>query len=604
MNVFALFKEWRRRKSKSHDDIPNPESDDESTGMGHDNQAIKAWRRQPPQRGGESNSPDAEQGKQTSFKTQSGTMPPAHSAAEHTQSHAGEASTAWDPSLFGEKTEDKFSEQIPPSEEETATVNGNSDPIVNGTVNKKVISVVAIALGLSIGLGTYISSMAKEAEHEAVAKKPKEGPDETQTNLSKTTVQAAIKSEKSAVEESKKLEKQQADTHNQQAQQISQPSNDAQVTNGATYNSQNFAQNQTQNQTQNQDKFAAPSDKLPPMPSPIERNAVYNPVPISGSLDADGDKKIVQIRSSGIVAIVGDNNRESGQTNENQRLSAGQMQALERESQILQGSTALQAALDSAAIRQEIARLKMEMANSRNSGNAMANSPSSPMSLPTQTAPSVNSFGNDQTAIAEGETAPSIKMTRHTSQTVLHQGSIIPAVLISGINSDLDGDVRAMVTEDVYDSVDGRIKVIPRGSKLVASYGGEVKMAQERIGISFSRVILPNGDYVMLSQMRGVDTLGYSGLDADVDNHFIRQFGSAMLLAFIGFQADRHTTLNVEGTSTAPVKFESTAGSIIKDVSGRILSRYMDIKPTLRIDPGQKIKVFVNKDIFIGPYKQ
>jgi len=189
---------------------------------------------------------------------------------------------------------------------------------------------------------------------------------------------------------------------------------------------------------------------------------------------------------------------------------------------------------------------------------------------------------------------------------VLLQGVSIPAVLINGINSDLPSDLRAMVTSDVYDSIEGYTLLIPKGSVLIASAGSDVEMGAERMACKFTRIILPDGAYVNLGNMSGTDGQGYSGLDANVNNHFWKQFGAGMLLAFVTYEGSKSSgstsTDLSSGVSSTPTMANS-AGTEMTDITSRIMDRYKDLKPTLTVTPGTKIWVMVNKDIVMQAYQ-
>ena len=120
------------------------------------------------------------------------------------------------------------------------------------------------------------------------------------------------------------------------------------------------------------------------------------------------------------------------------------------------------------------------------------------------------------------------------SQTEIKARMILPAVLVTEINSDLPGLITAQITEDVRDSLTGRKILIPRGSKLIGSYDSQVAMGQERVLVVWNRVQFLDTSTLALGNMGGTDGMGQSGFNDEVNNHYLRIFGNATLLAIIG----------------------------------------------------------------------
>ena len=174
--------------------------------------------------------------------------------------------------------------------------------------------------------------------------------------------------------------------------------------------------------------------------------------------------------------------------------------------------------------------------------------------------------------------------------TTILQGTVIPAVLETALNTDLPGYLRAIVSQDVK-SFDGSVTLIPRGSRLLGQYRSAVARGQSRAFVVWSRLIRPDGASIMLSSPGG-DSLGRAGLTGSVDNHFARQFGSAILLSVIsaGSQAlanDHNAELIIGGSGTvAPDPLPNT-----------FLSKEADIPPTVKVPQGAPMTVFVAKDL-------
>lgn len=174
---------------------------------------------------------------------------------------------------------------------------------------------------------------------------------------------------------------------------------------------------------------------------------------------------------------------------------------------------------------------------------------------------------------------------------VLHQGKIIPAVLGRELNSDLPGRITAYVSTDVFES-EGRL-VIPKGSALVGRYDSGVKVGQNRLMFAFERLILPNGFSFDLPAAGGADLAGAAGMAGKVNNHFLRMFGSSLLIAFLADRTKQPSNVTQVG-STGPA---TAAGQVLTDVSKSILERNRTIQPTITIEQGTRINVEVVADM-------
>lgn len=193
-----------------------------------------------------------------------------------------------------------------------------------------------------------------------------------------------------------------------------------------------------------------------------------------------------------------------------------------------------------------------------------------------------------------------IKSYPTSSNYVLQQGKIIPAVLGRKINSDLPGEITAYVVSSVYDSLGKGAMLIPKGSVLVGRYNSEVKPGQERVLFAFNRLIMPNGQSFDLPGAQGADLAGASGITGDVDNHFFKMFGTSFFTAWLTDRVTPQTTTNGSTGSTTSV---SPAGQVLVDVSKTILDRNRTIPPTITVDQGTRINVEVKKDMeFSEPY--
>lgn len=189
----------------------------------------------------------------------------------------------------------------------------------------------------------------------------------------------------------------------------------------------------------------------------------------------------------------------------------------------------------------------------------------------------------------------------------LKAGGLIPGVMISGINSDLPGQVSGQVRVDVYDSTTGKLLLIPKGTRLIGAYDSQVAFGQSRILMVWQRMIFPDGGSIDLKGMQGADTLGYAGFSDEVNNHYGKLFGGALLLSVVGAvniaAAPPSSGLN---STVTPAQAASTAATgAIAQVGGAWAQKQLAVQPTLEIRPGYEFNIVVNKDIvFPGPYSK
>lgn len=196
------------------------------------------------------------------------------------------------------------------------------------------------------------------------------------------------------------------------------------------------------------------------------------------------------------------------------------------------------------------------------------------------------------------------------SKYVIQTGFVIPAIMISGVNSDLPGSIIAQVSQNVYDTPTGKYKLIPQGSKLFGTYSSEVKFGQSRILIAWQRILFPNGTTLDIGSMPGADIAGYSGFKDKVNNHFLRIYSSAILMSGIiagpAYVKDKHkpTGINVATTPSLQDELEMSLAQELGEVSAKTIEKNLDISPTLEIRPGYKFNVILTKDlIFKNTYR-
>ncbi|MGJ3500690.1 Type IV secretion system protein virB10 [Piscirickettsia salmonis] len=208
------------------------------------------------------------------------------------------------------------------------------------------------------------------------------------------------------------------------------------------------------------------------------------------------------------------------------------------------------------------------------------------------------------------------------SPYMIMQGTYIPAILQTAINSDVPGLIRARVTRNVYDSASGRYLLVPQGTTLVGIYNSDVKYGDERAQIKFTRMIRPDGSSIILSAPPGMNDIGESGIAGDVDNHWGAVIGAGILGVLFNIPAilaensanassgqvcySSDGTPYVCGNTTSSSVSTSAAqslGQTSSQIGGKIADRSLNLKPTIRLPVGTLFSVFTRKDMTIPPYR-
>jgi len=194
-----------------------------------------------------------------------------------------------------------------------------------------------------------------------------------------------------------------------------------------------------------------------------------------------------------------------------------------------------------------------------------------------------------------------------TSPYEVKAGTIIPAVLLTGVNSDLPGQLIAQVRESVFDTETGQHLLIPQGARLIGLYDHRAVYGQERVLITWKRVIFPNATSLSLKDgMPGTDAAGAAGFQDEVNHHLLRVFGGALLLSVIsaGVQLSQIPDFGRGfGGPTAGNVLGAAVGQELGQVSSELIRRGMSIAPTIEIRPGYAFNVMVTQDlVFPGPY--
>jgi type IV secretion system protein TrbI len=196
-------------------------------------------------------------------------------------------------------------------------------------------------------------------------------------------------------------------------------------------------------------------------------------------------------------------------------------------------------------------------------------------------------------------TVSSDRIAAPASKNVLQAGAVIAAALITGIRSDLPGQITAQVTENVYDSPTGHILLIPQGTRLVGQYDNGVGFGQRRVLLVWTRLIFPNGRSIVLEREPGADAEGYAGLEDGVDYHWGELFKAAALSTVLSIGAQAGSS----GQESDIVRaLRQGASDSISQAGQQIVQRQLNIAPTLTIRPGFPVRVMVTHDLVLEPY--
>jgi type IV secretion system protein TrbI len=188
------------------------------------------------------------------------------------------------------------------------------------------------------------------------------------------------------------------------------------------------------------------------------------------------------------------------------------------------------------------------------------------------------------------------RLTGLASPSILQTGSVIPAALITGIRSDLPGLVAAQVTQNVYDSPTGRILLIPQGSRLIGDYDADVAFGQSRILLAWNRLILPDGRSIVLERQPASDTRGFAGLQDGTDYHWGGVLKAALVSTLLGAGSE----LGSGDDGNLARAFRRGTQDSINRAGEQIVSRELNVRPTLTIRPGFPVRVLVTRDLVLG----
>ncbi len=201
-------------------------------------------------------------------------------------------------------------------------------------------------------------------------------------------------------------------------------------------------------------------------------------------------------------------------------------------------------------------------------------------------------------APVDRRTVAADRVVAPASPNILQAGAVISAALITGIRSDLPGQITAQVTENIYDSPTGRILLVPQGTRVIGQYDNNVQFGQSRVLLVWNRLIFPNGRSIVLERQPGADAEGYAGLQDGVDYHWWDLAKAAGLSTLLSVGAELAT--NDDDRLIQAIR--NGGHDTINDAGQQIVRRQLNIAPTLTIRPGFPVRVIVTRDLVLEPY--
>ncbi|HEN8477019.1 TPA: TrbI/VirB10 family protein [Pseudomonas aeruginosa] len=235
----------------------------------------------------------------------------------------------------------------------------------------------------------------------------------------------------------------------------------------------------------------------------------------------------------------------------------------------------------------------------------MAGGPASTAAQPTDPT-AVQNRQDQKEAFQQGgttETRNSGNLQMPASPYQVMAGTVIAGALVTGIKSDLPGDVIATVTEPIYDTATGKFLLIPQGSRILGRYNSQVSYGQSRVQVVWNRIILPDTSSLTLDNLAGTDPAGYAGLEDGVDWHWDRIFAGAVLTTLLGVGAELAAPENRQNGDRVIIAGRDSAQDSINQVGQEMTRRNLNIQPTLTERPGLPVRIIVNRDLVLRPYQ-
>ena len=345
-------------------------------------------------------------------------------------------------------------------------------------------------------------------------------------------------------------------------------------------------------------EIARPNRNLPPEPPRQNREQYAN------NDDAQRIRQAkLQMLQEAIKAKTGVQATAPRSSSSNQSQGYGGSAPSSRQEMINQIAQVRQQASTNRSDPTSLYQEKLRQIESKNGGGGSGNGSSSNSSNSSLFA----SLGNNvDTQASQGEKwSLDTNMKAPNSSYEIRTGFVLPATLISGINSELPGQIVAQISQDVSDTATGRHLLIPQGSRLVGQYSSDVSYGQERVLIAWNRIIFPDGKALDIGSMTGADAAGYSGFKDQVNNHYFRIFGSAVLMSAVtaAVTLSQGDDDDDDDSDSASDALSEALGQNLGQVTVEMIRKNMNISPTLNIRPGYRFNVMVTKDMtFSKPY--
>ena len=201
---------------------------------------------------------------------------------------------------------------------------------------------------------------------------------------------------------------------------------------------------------------------------------------------------------------------------------------------------------------------------------------------------------------ADRKTVSGERVSGPASPYVVQAGAVIAAAMVTGLRSDLPGQITAQVTENVYDGPTGRTLLIPQGSRLVGQYDAQVMFGQSRALLVWTRLIFPNGRSIVLERQPGADAQGYAGLEDRVDNHWGQLFKAAILSTLLSVGSEAGTSSDENDLVQALRRGSSNS---ISQTGRQVVGRSLNVQLTITVRPGFPVRVIVTRDLILEPYR-
>lgn len=192
----------------------------------------------------------------------------------------------------------------------------------------------------------------------------------------------------------------------------------------------------------------------------------------------------------------------------------------------------------------------------------------------------------------------------------LKAGTVLPGLLLTGINSDLPGMVLGQISENVYDSATGAWLLIPQGARLLGVYDSQITQGQKRVGIVWNRIVYPDGSSLNIAGSPGADMAGYSGIKGKVDHHYSQLLMAGLFTSFFTAAVDiasdnKDDTGNNNQKKSAKDILVETTGTTIANIGAKLAEKALEIQPTIVIKPGSRFNVMVQQDVvFPEPWRE